>query len=173
MARTAPAASSGDHASRFEAMYRACYHDLLTYALRRTARPEVAADVVADTFLVAWRRIRDVPPDQARLWLFGVARKVLAGHYRQDRRRVDLAVRLRAELRHVEVEADSADHDLKAAFASLSESDQEILRLVAWEGLTAEQLAQTLGCSANAARIRLHRARRRFAVALRPISLTA
>jgi RNA polymerase sigma-70 factor (ECF subfamily) len=153
-------------------MYRACYHDLLTYALRRTARPEVAADVVADTFLIAWRRIRDIPPEQARLWLFGVARKVLAGHHRQARRRVDLAVRLRTELRHVEVEESGADDELKSAFRSLPGSDQEMLRLVAWEGLTADQLAQTLGCSANAARIRLHRARRRFADALRSCSLT-
>lgn len=165
--------SNDEAAARFEALYRACYQDLLGYALRRSARPEAAADVVADTFLVAWRRINDIPLEQARLWLFGVARKVMANHHRAARRGADLAARLRNELERIdEVPAEVPD-EIASAFRALSEADRELLRLVAWEGLTADELAHVLGCSANAARIRLHRARRRFAEALREPTLTS
>jgi RNA polymerase sigma-70 factor (ECF subfamily) len=172
LARAAPHPPGDDVAARFEALYRTCYEDLLRYALRRTERPETAADVVADTFLVAWRRIRDVPRDQGRVWLFGVARKVLANQYRAERRSVDLAARLRTELVRVEVSWPDVPAETSAAFRSLPEADQELLRLVAWEGLAADDLAVALDCSVNAARIRLHRARRRFAAALRAPSLT-
>jgi RNA polymerase sigma-70 factor (ECF subfamily) len=162
LARAAP--PTGDAAARFERLYRSCYQDLLGFALRRTDRPEAAADVVADTFVVAWRRIDRIPPDHPRAWLFGVARNVLAGHERTDRRQARLAARLRQDLG--DVEPVEVSDSIGPAFRTLPESDRELLRLVAWEGLTAEELAVTLGCSANAARIRLHRARRRFAAAL-------
>ncbi|PRY02118.1 RNA polymerase sigma factor [Allonocardiopsis opalescens] len=177
MARAAPSPRS-DPAARFDALYTACYRDILGYALRRTSQPQEAADVVADTFLTAWHRIGDVPPgDQARPWLFGVARRVLANHRRGARRHGDLAARLGAELaRHPVVEADAATGELAEigrVFRSLHDGDQELLRLVAWEGLDSAGLAVALGCSANAARIRLHRARRRFAKALRAAGVAA
>jgi RNA polymerase sigma-70 factor (ECF subfamily) len=167
LARAAPRSRDGDHAGRFETLYRLCYEDLLRYALRRTDRPETAADVVADTFVVAWQRIADVPTDQPRAWLFGVARNVLANQHRAARRGVDLAARLRNELSGVTVSQPDAPIEISAVFRALPEADQELLRLVAWEGLTATELGQALDCSANAARIRLHRARQRFAEALR------
>ncbi len=160
-------------AARFEALYRACYQDLLGYALRRVDRPESAADVVADTFLVAWRRIDEIPDEQARPWLFGVARNVLANHQRADRRRADLGARLRQELAGATTVEPAVPPEIAHAFRALPEGDREVLRLVAWEGLTADDLAVALGCSVNAARIRLHRARRRFAEALRSPSLTS
>ena len=83
----------------FRRLYHENFDALLGYALRRTARPEDAADVVADTFLVAWRRQRDVPPgEQARLWLYGVARRTLANQRRGDVRRTHLGERLGADL---------------------------------------------------------------------------
>ncbi|GAA5202047.1 RNA polymerase sigma factor [Rugosimonospora acidiphila] len=170
MARAAPRSRDGDPAARFETLYRLCYEDLLRYALRRTGRPEIAADVVADTFLVAWRRLADIPAEQPRAWLFGVARNVLANQYRAERRGVDLAARLRTELSDATVVQPDAPAEVSAAFRTLSETDQELLRLVAWEGLSAAELSQALGCSANAARIRLHRARQRFAEALRELT---
>ena len=160
-------------AARFEALYRACYQDLLGYALRRVERPESAADVVADTFLIAWRRIDEIPDEQARPWLFGVARNVMANHQRADRRRADLGARLRQELTGSTTIEPSVPPEIAHAFRALPEGDREVLRLVAWEGLTADDLAVALGCSVNAARIRLHRARRRFAEALRSPSLTS
>jgi RNA polymerase sigma-70 factor, ECF subfamily len=151
----------------FERLYRESYEDLLRYALRRTGRPEVAADVVADTFLVAWQRLRDIPDGNGRAWLYGVARNVIAGEYRAVRRGADLAARLRAELSPAVVAQPEPPAEIAAAFATLGPADQELLRLVAWEGLSAEQLAVALDCSAGTARVRLHRARTRFATALR------
>ncbi|MET7952308.1 sigma-70 family RNA polymerase sigma factor [Micromonospora sp. NPDC005324] len=171
MARAAPSLSNDDIAARFERLYRACYQDLLGFALRRTDRPEGAADVVADTFLVAWRRFHEIPPEQARAWLFGVARNVMSNHRRADRRSAGLAERLRQELTQVTTVEPEVPEEIRRAFRSLPESDQELLRLVAWEGLAADDLALTLGCTVNAARIRLHRARRRLAAALREPSL--
>jgi DNA-directed RNA polymerase specialized sigma24 family protein len=84
---------------RFEELYAANCGPILGYVLRRTDNPDDAADVIAETFLTAWRRLDAVPPgDEARLWLYGVARRVLANHRRGERRRTVLADRLRAQL---------------------------------------------------------------------------
>jgi len=61
LARAAPSSSSDEATARFDRLYRACYQDLLGFALRRTSQPAAAADVVADVFLVAWRRINEIP----------------------------------------------------------------------------------------------------------------
>ncbi|HEX9063978.1 MAG TPA: sigma-70 family RNA polymerase sigma factor [Streptosporangiaceae bacterium] len=155
--------------ARFEHLYAATCGPLLGYALRRTANSDDAADVVAETFLTAWRRLDDVPAgDQARLWLYGVARNVLANYRRGERRRYELSDRLRCDLaagyRDPEYTGDLAR--LRRAFTGLAEADRELLALVAWEGLDHSELAVVLGCSRNAVRIRLHRARSRFAAAL-------
>lgn len=151
---------------RFEEIYAACHDPVLGYVMRRTGDGHDAADVLAETFLVAWRRLDEVPPgDRARPWLFGVARRVLANHHRGERRRNALGDRLRAELHFGERPAPEPDVDeaVADAFRGLSDDDRELLSLVGWEGLDAGQIAIVLGCSRNAARIRLHRARKRFA----------
>ena len=115
---------------------------------------------------IAWRRLDAVPPgDQARLWLYGVARRVLANHRRGERRRIAANDRLRAQLatRYQPPEYTGELGDIAAAFRSLPEPDRELLALVGWEGLDRGQAAAALGCSRNALRIRLHRARRRLA----------
>ncbi|MFV2177789.1 RNA polymerase sigma factor [Actinomadura sp. LOL_016] len=120
--------------ARFEAVYTASYEPILGYVLRRCSSPDDAADVVAEVFAVAWRRLDDLPAgDGARLWLYGVARRVPARHWEKEsrRRRGTLHPELRDEL------AAAADEfvDTSAiaqAFAGLSESDRELLRLVAW-----------------------------------------
>ncbi|TDD91094.1 RNA polymerase subunit sigma-24 [Actinomadura darangshiensis] len=84
----------------FAAVYAATYKALLAYALRRCETPEDAADVVAETFATAWRRAADMPAgDEARLWLYGVARRVLANHRRGVQRHSLKTAALRAELR--------------------------------------------------------------------------
>ena len=153
---------------RFRAIYEANYHLILGYALRRCSDPEDAADVVAETFLVAWRRLDDLRRDEARLWLYGVARRVLANQRRGEHRRRQLGERLRAELRSVATPPvlagrESQREEVAAALASLSDRDREVITLAAWEGLEGGDLAQVLGCSTNAAKTRLHRARRRLA----------
>jgi RNA polymerase sigma-70 factor (ECF subfamily) len=152
---------------RFSALFADTNLALLAYAVRRVADPADAADVVAETYLVAWRRIAEVPRGQAaRPWLFGVARRVLANFYRGERRRSALADRLRASLVEVIPPADTgppAGSDIEAALAGLDENDREILRLVAWEELARDEIALVLGLSRTAVRVRLHRARRRLA----------
>src|SRR5215469_13461565 len=94
-----PPVASDSRQDRFQAMYQACHAAVLGYVVRRTASPEDAADVIAETFLTCWRRLEEVPPGlEARLWLFGVARRTLANHHRGERRRLALADRLRDDL---------------------------------------------------------------------------
>ena len=163
------AADPDERRRRFEVVYAANFGPMLGYVLRRTENGDDAADVVAETFLTAWRRLDDVPPgDRARLWLYGVARRMLANHYRGERRKSELADRLRSDLAvtYLDQEYTGSLADIAAAFASLAAADRELLSLVAWEGLDSGEIASVLGCSRNAVRIRLHRARSRFAAAL-------
>jgi RNA polymerase sigma factor (sigma-70 family) len=153
---------------RFRGLYADHGREILAYALRRVSDPEDAADVVAETFLVAWRRADEVPPgEQARLWLYGVARRALANQQRGERRRERLGERLRADLAPALAGApDPPDPDVLAALERLQPEDREVLRLSAWEELSPSEVARTLGISAVAARSRLHRARRRLRRAL-------
>jgi RNA polymerase sigma factor (sigma-70 family) len=156
---------------RFEHLYRSNYEAILGYVRRRTG-PDEAADVLAETFLVAWRRLETVPDGEAaRLWLYGTARRVLANHERARRRRRRLDARLRA-VAHGGWAPSESRGALAAAFERMSARDRELLSLAGWEGLDAKQIGTVLGCSANAARIRLHRARRRFAAELERAGLT-
>jgi RNA polymerase sigma-70 factor (ECF subfamily) len=148
----------------FSRLYRDHERAILRYALRRSSDPEDAADVVAETFLVAWRRLGDVPDeDEARLWLYATARRVLANHRRGVKRRTRLAERLREELRR-QLPPQSADahHGVLVALAEMRDADRELLMLVGLEELTPGQAARVLGISAMSARTRLHRARRRL-----------
>ena len=156
-----------DHKVAFEAIFNATYEAISGYVLRRCASPHDAADVVAETFAIAWRRVDEMPTGEtARLWLYGVARRVLANHRRGERQR-----RLRTTELGDEVAAligDPLDASIIAqVFRELSDDDREILGLVAWEGLGRDAIATVLGCSRGTVRVRLHRARTRFSRALR------
>lgn len=157
-----------DRRTRFERLYTESYPLILGYALRRCPAAEDAADVLAETFLTAWRRLDELPdPPQARLWLYGVARRVLANQRRGQRRAERLSARLRAagmaSVQAVDVSGVELASGIAAAFGRLPDADRELLALVAWEGLTSVEAARVVGCSAGAARVRLHRARSRFA----------
>ena len=150
----------------FAAAYHAHVRAVLGYALRRVEVREDAADVVSETFMVAWRRWGEVPADEVRPWLLGVARRVLANQHRGQRRRERLGARLRDVLGVLTV-PDPADgvteHDrVRRTLATLSEADRELLTLVAWEELTPSEAARVLGISPGSARMRLKRARDRF-----------
>jgi len=153
---------------RFEDIYRTTRVPVLGYLARRTASPEDAADLVADVYLIAWRRIADAPAgDEARLWLFGVARRVLANHSRRRRTETYLASALRTELRLIEPDvlgsaSDSQREAVRAALAELGARDRELLMLSAWEGLSPAELAVVLARPAALVRVQLHRARRRL-----------
>ena len=100
---------------KFRSAYEAHARALLGDALRRTATPADAADVVAETMLTAWRRL-DVMPDEPEtiLWLYGVARNVIANGDRTRRRQRRLAERLRSELDEVLENPPVADSVLAA-----------------------------------------------------------
>ena len=156
-----------DKRERFESGYRLCYEPLVAYALRRTTGPADAADVVAETFSVYWRRIEDAPSDDHLLpWLYGVGHRVLANQRRGGLRRTALHDRLAEDVQllaqHPRTE-DSSGSDIACAFKRLDPRDQEILALVAWEHLDREAVAVALGLSRATVRVRLHRARQRFA----------
>jgi RNA polymerase sigma-70 factor, ECF subfamily len=153
---------------RFEALYRGTYSDLLAYLVRRTESSEDAADALAEAYLVAWEKLDAIPAgDGARLWMFGVARNLQLKDHRKRRVGDTLVERLAGELRAAEptMSPPISDHiqiALDAGLAALSDQDREILTLTAWEGLTPRQIATTMSISANAVRIRLHRARKRL-----------
>jgi RNA polymerase sigma-70 factor (ECF subfamily) len=159
-------ASQGTDARRFRLLFDQQRRAVLGYVLRRVDDPEDAADAVAETFLVAWRRLDDVPRgDGARPWLLGVARRVVANQRRGARRHTGLADRLGRELAaQVPAVADPSESDLlvRRALECLTDDDREILLLAGWEGLSPAEIAVAAGLSAVAARSRLHRARRRF-----------
>jgi RNA polymerase sigma-70 factor (ECF subfamily) len=149
-------------------MFRANYPLVRAYALRR-ATPDAAQDVVADTFLVAWRRLEEVP-DDALPWLYGVARRVLANQRRSAGRSEALEQRI-ADTRTAREWHDPgermADAELmRLAMGRLSDRNREALTLVAWDGLSGAGAARAAGCSRAAFAVRLHRARARLAAEL-------
>ena len=159
-----------DDCDRFEQIYRENFRAVLRFAAVRVG-PERAKDVVAETFLIAWRRFDDVPAEP-RPWLLGVARKVIAGQFRSEARREALDARLRTarnEDAAIDPAATLADRDeALAAFARLGPRDREVLRLVTWDGLSAAEAAASLDITRLAFSVRLHRARRRLERALGP-----
>jgi len=159
--------------ARFDELWHELFPRVLGYALRRTEAEE-ARDVVAETFLVAWRRLEAVPHgDEALPWLLATARKQLANRRRREDTRQRHIEGPRASLARDPAEgvgdpaegvADRAA--LAAAFDRLSEVDRETLALIAWDGLRPREAAIVLGCSAATFAVRAHRARRRLAALL-------
>lgn len=146
---------------RFELLYAEHRTDLERFVQRRVPTPQVE-DVVAETFLVAWRRIADLP-DEVRPWLFGVARHIALRSSRSLGRWNALHVRLATEpptpdndLAH----GVATRTDLARAWAKLSPGEQEVLALIAWDGLSPDEAATVLGCRTGTFRMRLMRARR-------------
>ncbi len=152
----------------FEAVYRAHHGALLAYARRRVDDPD---DVVSEVFSTAWRS-RDRVPDPPLPWLYRTASNYVLHARRADGRRARLHIRASvlatAAPDHAEAVAGRVDttNRVIGALDCLSAGDRELLRLVAWEELPHEQIAYVLGCSTTALRVRLHRARRRFAAHL-------
>lgn len=154
---------------RLTELYAEHWRALSGYAGRRCGDAADAADVVSETFLICWRRLADVPvgPD-ARLWLFGTARRVIANQRRFDRRRERLGAALLAALTSSGTGLDrwfqrsESELALQRALAQLPAVDREMFCLVGWEELTPAEAATVLGISAVAARARLSRARKRL-----------
>jgi RNA polymerase sigma-70 factor, ECF subfamily len=150
-----------DRRARFERLAREVYEPVQRFLLRR-CDPATADDVLGDTLLVVWRRLDDVPADAALPWVYGVARGCLANAHRSAARQQRLVLRLMREPAPDTAPDTHADAGLSEALAALPEGDRELLRLWAWEQLAPREIAVALGISANAAAIRLHRAKKRL-----------
>jgi len=154
--------SAGIKRNRFERVFDEHFPAVTAYALRR-ARREDAEEAVAETFLIAWRRLEDVPAD-AKPWLLGVVRRVLANQRRATGRREALRARAAFE-REVDAENEARPPVIQA-LGRLSPKDREVVLLVAWDGLSTREAAVVLGCSIAAVKVRLHRARCRLSAQL-------
>ncbi len=158
---------------RFESIYRELYPAICGYVLRRVREPEDAAEIVAETFATLWRRLRRLPQGR-RATALALRRRALASSRTSaaaNRRRSALSDRLVENFDRDVFETVGPAEDSSAlarAFSALSESDRELLSLVAWEGLTREELAVALGTSRAVVRLRLHRAGKRLRAALPP-----
>jgi RNA polymerase sigma factor (sigma-70 family) len=153
--------------ARLEALYSEHAAAVHAYA-RRRIDPASAEDVVAETFLTAWRRLDGVPRD-ALPWLLATARHVLANHRRGDARRAALSARIAHERPVAATPGEGLGDDgerLLRALAALRPTDREALLLTAWEGLRPARAAVALECSTAAFHVRLHRARKRLETAL-------
>jgi RNA polymerase sigma-70 factor, ECF subfamily len=156
---------SGREAERFEELFRSTRDDLLRYLLRRTRSPEEAADLLAETYAIAWRRLAALPlGEQAPLWLLGVARNLLRKSQSRGRSQSAVVARLALELQAASnAVAESAESEVVgAALQRLPQSQREAVMLTAWEGLTPREIAAVTGTPVNLVRVRLHRARARL-----------
>lgn len=151
---------------RFERLYRENFERVAAYLLSRADRG-LAEDALGRTFEIAWRRLADVPGEPLP-WLLGVARRALADLRRGQDRHDALIERIAGTLGEAgkdHAETLTARGRVLAALQSLTESQREVLLLVAWEGLSQREAAAALGCSRGAVALRLHRARARIKAA--------
>lgn len=147
---------------RFDQLYSE-HADAVRAYVRRRAPEDVVDDVVADVFLVCWRKLDDVP-GEALPWLYAVARNTLANERRRRSRQAHVPEDVSHEPEPV------GDSALATAFGQLSDGDREVLRLVAWEGLSLREAARVLECSPVACRVRYHRAKSRLASRLAAVA---
>lgn len=156
-------------------LYEDHYHEVLAYCIRRVGVDD-SEDLASEVFVIAWRRREELDMETARAWLYGVARGVVANSWRSAFRRRRLVDRLQT-LRNDPTAATEeyfartrAGDEAVACLRRLRASDQEVLMLAAWEGLTSREIASALGISVSAAEQRLHRAKKRFARVMRPVN---
>ena len=151
---------------RFQALYAEHHARVYAYAVSRVGR-QLADEVVSEVFLVAWRRLADVPAP-ALPWLLTVARNTASSQFRGSAKQRSISAEMRAWATEAELsEPDVADAvserlSVLTALAALPEADRELLTLVAWHGLKPNEAARVVGCSTAAYFVRLHRARRRL-----------
>jgi RNA polymerase sigma factor (sigma-70 family) len=165
VAREDSAQDSSGSRSAFRSLYESTFREIFEFVVRSRISGSEAEDVVAEIYLAAWRRISDVPaPPDDRLWMYGVARNTLARAERTRHRRNRLLSRLSSQP-HTGVlpsEPHSSYPEVLEAVSHLPSREREVVQLIYWDGLSTDEAATVIGCSPNAARIRLHRAKKRL-----------
>jgi RNA polymerase sigma-70 factor (ECF subfamily) len=160
-----------DDREAFAALFQTHYALVHAFAARRVGR-DLADEVVAETFLVAWRRLEAVP-DEPLPWLYGVARNVVLRQHRAFARQEATRDVLAREPRLRWTDEEAVHDGLWRAWGLLSASDREVLALIAWEDLTVADAARVLGVPSSVFSVRLHRARRRLERHLQSPTTTA
>ena len=158
--------SRAEHERQFRLLYERNHAPIAAYVRRRVRRVDGSdEDIVAEVFVVAWRRFLEVPEQTKELpWLYGVARNLVANHFRSVQRSSALTDRLVLEERVAgEVATLSSDLEIRVqrAVAQLTDLDREIFRLIHWEGLSQEEVGLSVGLTAKAVERRVARARTR------------
>jgi len=159
---------------RFDLLYHAYSGRVLGYAIHRGMSIDEAEDVVAETFLVCWRRLDDMPREPLP-WLLGVARKTLANRRRSNRRRDALHERLATQSPSNEPQFMGEESlplrqaEIGQALLRLTEQDREAILLTALEGLSLREAAQVVECSPSAFAVRAFRARVRLRKSLEAV----
>ena len=169
-----PDAPDAARRARFESVASTVLEPVRRFLLRRTDA-DTAEDALADTLLVCWRRLDEVPDDAVLPWAYAVARHCLANAERSQRRQRRTAARIAVVDPPTEVPPAPGERDdaLHEALAALRPEDAELLRLSAWEQLGPGEIAAVLGVSPNAVSLRLHRARQRLREELGKIEAAA
>lgn len=149
----------------FDSLFESHHDAVFRYCVRRLG-PSEAEDAAADVFAIVWRRLDQVPEgDATRAWLIGVAYKVVGNRFRSRRRRARLSERIESEQwarRDETPPPDPNAHLVHLALGKLSPTDQELIRLASWDGLSRAEIGEVLGIRVNAVDQRLHRARARL-----------
>ncbi|SMH49027.1 RNA polymerase, sigma subunit, ECF family [Rathayibacter oskolensis] len=152
-----------DASERMRAAFEANAIDLLAYLERRIEPRTAAADVLGDAVEVAWKKVRALPrePEQARMWLFTVAKNTLANHRRGLGRHRAAVEKLREVLivdqaAHGADDVDQAETRMivQRALASLRPQDAELVRLVHWDGFALAEVAALESLPASTVRSR-------------------
>lgn len=167
--------SQADQRSRFEKIWNEHRIQVLAYCLRRASATD-AEDACAETFLVVWRRLDEIPPPpKTLLWIYGIARRVLSNQtrafYRRGRlyeRLANLGVSPPVDPMYVMVQS-AGDGVVADAVRRLKPTDREIVRLDAWEDLSRAEIAEVMGMTRAAVDQRIHRAYQKLARALEPM----
>ncbi|HEY0185963.1 MAG TPA: sigma-70 family RNA polymerase sigma factor [Cellulomonas sp.] len=163
----------GQDADALEAVYRAHVRDVELFVARRVRDPFVVADLTADVFVRAVESADGYRPEAGRpvAWLLGIARHVIAAHHRAVRRadeatrRIDGRALVDAdayERLHEQIDAATRARRLYDDLAALPDGLRDVLELVVVDDLPLTEVAEVLGISPGAARVRLHRARLRL-----------
>jgi RNA polymerase sigma-70 factor (ECF subfamily) len=152
--------------ARLDGLHVAMAPELLNYFARRVIPVDDAADLLAETFLAAWRHITRLPvaEEEARMWTYGIARNVLRNWTRGQHRQHDLGKELRGQLARTGGDVAPVDaaiahrRDVQEALASLPANQRELVMFIHWDGFTLPQAAQLVKCSESTARGRYQRA---------------
>jgi RNA polymerase sigma-70 factor, ECF subfamily len=150
-----------------------------TWLQRQTGSESAALDLTAETFAQAWhslRRFRDLADGSAAPWLFGIARNLLRQYHKHNR--IETAARKRLGLPVAFAESEEYDRvderiaassmrpALEHAVGALPQEQRQALELRVVQQLSYDEVAGRLGCSQNAARLRVSRALRALTVQL-------